>query len=719
MLRIAWGDTVSNAKNGAARRLPYLRRLATTFPISVLTSLSFVPFDRAVAQDSVQIEQITTSSLAGRPAKESQPDALAPGPLFAVVSIADQRISIYGSSGLMARSPVSTGMRGYSTPTGVFSIVQKKRYHESNIYSGAPMPFMQRITWSGIALHAGVVPGHPASHGCIRLPASFAPRLFKATEIGQRVIVAPTDIAPIDVIHANLPTPKLLPAPGVASAPETPETPDAIVSISSRERTGAMALEPAGFHDVRALTAPPSPLNPLEFARAMKTEATFKAKAAAGDTRAAIVLMGKKTTDLRIAARKLSAAEDAAAEAAGELRAAVRRLEKAGSDEPVVEAAEGVSEAEADLAEAHKAKDARIAKAAEALNRADAALAEAQKAAEEARAAKAAEVKAVADAALAEIPQPEDAALSGSAEASLAQMQKAAEARAAKAASARSKAEAALAEAQKTGDARIARATRAKSEAEEDLAEARQAGEARVAKAIEAKADAEAGLAEAHKDRELRIAKATEAKSQAEAAVSEAQKAAEEARAARDARQDELTAAKTAVDDARAAGKAASQALSEASRRMKPLSVFISRKTGRLYVRQNFEPLFDAPVTIRDAERDLGTHIYVSTRAAEDGSVLHWQAVSMPPIPPAPPAREGKRPRKGEAPIAATPIPALPPETAYGALDRVTIPEETVARLAELAWVGASVIVSDYGMSGETGATTDFIILTRGQPGRR
>jgi lipoprotein-anchoring transpeptidase ErfK/SrfK len=96
-------------------------------------------------------------------------------PLFVVISIADQRVSIYNNHGLVARSVISTGMPGHPTPKGVFTIIDRERYHRSNIYSDAPMPFMQRITWSGIAMHLGVVPGHPASHGCIRLPPASPP----------------------------------------------------------------------------------------------------------------------------------------------------------------------------------------------------------------------------------------------------------------------------------------------------------------------------------------------------------------------------------------------------------------------------------------------------------------------------------------------------------------------------------------------------------------
>jgi hypothetical protein len=172
-----------------------------------------------------------------------------------------------------------------------------------------------------------------------------------------------------------------------------------------------------------------------------------------------------------------------------------------------------------------------------------------------------------------------------------------------------------------------------------------------------------------------------------------------------------LEAARNAATEAKAAGRAAAKAIAEATRRVKPLSVFISRKTARLYVRQDFEPLFDVPVSIRDADREIGTHLYVSTHAVKDGSALHWQAVSMPVM------GESKSRKRHDRKAAETetvvPAEEPEPETAQGALDRVTIPEETSHRLAELAWVGASVIISDNGISGETGDTTDFIILTR------
>jgi hypothetical protein len=126
------------------------------------------------------------------------------GPLQIIISIADQRISVYDNDALIARSSVSTGVPGHPTPLGVFSVISKQRWHRSNIYSGAPMPYMQRITWSGIALHAGVLPGHPASHGCIRLRNDFAIRLWRLTRRGVRVIIAPDDIRPVETAHPHL-----------------------------------------------------------------------------------------------------------------------------------------------------------------------------------------------------------------------------------------------------------------------------------------------------------------------------------------------------------------------------------------------------------------------------------------------------------------------------------------------------------------------------------
>jgi hypothetical protein len=140
-------------------------------------------------------------------------------PLVAVVSLNAQSVTVYSGTDVVARSPISSGMSGYATPTGVFSIIQKARYHESNIYDNAPMPFMQRLTWSGVAFHAGRLPGYPASHGCVRLPDAFAERLFGMLKMGTRVVVAPEVAVPAPMLHAALPKPIYTAVPMLAEAP--------------------------------------------------------------------------------------------------------------------------------------------------------------------------------------------------------------------------------------------------------------------------------------------------------------------------------------------------------------------------------------------------------------------------------------------------------------------------------------------------------------------
>jgi len=123
----------------------------------------------------------------------ASPSALAAGakaPLQIVVSREQQSLVVYDGDTVVATSKVSTGKAGHATPTGIFSILEKRRRHESNIYSNAPMPFMQRLTWSGIALHgSNHVPDYPASHGCVRLPSQFASKLFSTTSVGTPVLI--------------------------------------------------------------------------------------------------------------------------------------------------------------------------------------------------------------------------------------------------------------------------------------------------------------------------------------------------------------------------------------------------------------------------------------------------------------------------------------------------------------------------------------------------
>jgi hypothetical protein len=146
-------------------------------------------------------------------------------PIMAIVSLQDQRITVYDANGWILRAPVSSGQNGRETPAGIFSVIQKEAEHYSNLYDDAFMPHMQRITWSGIALHGGPLPGYPASHGCVRMPFDFAARLFDATARGMRVIVAPHNVAPVEIAHPALFQPK--PGAGALAAARAAEADEA------------------------------------------------------------------------------------------------------------------------------------------------------------------------------------------------------------------------------------------------------------------------------------------------------------------------------------------------------------------------------------------------------------------------------------------------------------------------------------------------------------
>jgi hypothetical protein len=447
------------------------------------------------------------------------------GPMFAVVSLADQHITFYDADGVWERSGVSTGVPGHPTPTGIFTILEKERWHRSNIYSGAPMPFMQRLAWTGVAMHEGAVhEGHTASHGCIRMHADFARRLYGVTNIGQRVIISPQDITPAPIVHTNLPQPKLLAPPFEAGAEK-----GAKVSIA----------EPAVL-DTQA-PAKPKLINPGEYALALKTAAAAKAAEAAKAKKAALALLDVKEEEAAAAKRELDAAETALRKARAELEDAERSAVKAQGEEAVLKAAGRKASAEAKLA----------------------------------------------------------------------------------------------------------------------------AAEAKVK---------EAGDAKAAKDGEVQAAEAS------------------------------IRAAETAAAEATSAAK-------QSVRRIEPVSMFISRKSGRLYVRQANVHLFDMPIVIREPGRPIGTHLFIATKPSGDGTSLQW--VSLTP----PAAYEVKRrphssrrghPVHAEAEVA--PVQAFP-ETAAGALSRIEIPQDAAQRIAELLWTGATLIISDVEMSGEGRFAMDFQIL--------
>ncbi|MEM8811399.1 MAG: L,D-transpeptidase family protein [Pseudomonadota bacterium] len=168
------------------------------------------------------------------------------GPIQVIVSINDQTATVYQGGNRVARSRVSTGKRGHTTPTGLFSILQKNRHHRSNIYSNAPMPFMQRLTWSGIALHASnSVPNYPASHGCVRLPNAFAKKLFRFTELGAHVVISDEEVRPKPFEHPALfqPVPEPI-APAVAETIPTQEIKAVFVRAEDPSLDGPVARYP-------------------------------------------------------------------------------------------------------------------------------------------------------------------------------------------------------------------------------------------------------------------------------------------------------------------------------------------------------------------------------------------------------------------------------------------------------------------------------------------
>jgi hypothetical protein len=453
----------------------------------------------------------TAKDANARPARDgggAHAKASQPGPILAVVSLARQRIWVWGSGGLLAESKVSTGMAGHRTPAGVFSVVQKNKFHHSNIYSDAPMPFMQRITWSGIALHAGVVPGYPASHGCIRLPHSFAVELWGMTKIGARVVIVPDDPSVFHIEHSRLPTPLLTPALDEGEPAKARVEAGAVKKIADR---------PAEDAD----TAIPQPrlINPLERAKAARAYALADAPAKAKAARAAYAASAAKSAEANKAIAALRKAERAQQAAAARRDAAAAAIDETAPPE-------------------------RLERAKAALAAAEASLADLTKALEEARAAEAAATP-------------------------------------------------------------------------EALAAARAAWEAQ-------QASTEAAT----------LLKATE-------------------------------------------------------RNTEPISIFVSKKAGRVYIRQAWAPIHEAPVTFERPEAPVGTHLYLATATQEDGRAMRWLAVSIPPQ------------QAGE------------PADAVAALSRFELPAETRQFIEDRLWTGVSLIVSDEGISRETGSTTDFIVLPR------
>ena len=215
------------------------------------------------------------------------------GPMQIVISINQQKLHLYADGTEVADSLVATGVPALPTPTGVFSVIGKERFHRSNIYSGAPMPFMQRITWSGVALHEGENIGHPASHGCIRMPREFAMKLFSVTKVGVRVIIARNELKPAPFADAHLFVHKAMPAPApAAAAPTAPEATRTAQAGDDNKKTDAVAL-PKSETPAAAAPAAPEPAKAIlvsdkttDASEPPKPETSATAAPAATDTAA-------------------------------------------------------------------------------------------------------------------------------------------------------------------------------------------------------------------------------------------------------------------------------------------------------------------------------------------------------------------------------------------------------------------------------------------------
>jgi lipoprotein-anchoring transpeptidase ErfK/SrfK len=496
------------------------------------------------------------------------------GPLIIAISIEKQILKIYDANGYFAETPISTGMRGHSTPMGVFSVIQKHKYHHSNIYSGAPMPYMQRITWSGVAMHAGVLPGYPASHGCIRMPMNFAVKMWGWTRMGARVVITPGGLAPESFSHPLLATQKT--APLAAAEPQK----NVDIAATAKSDKAAIAGPPAYSETSLELK---STLG-HDLAKAAAGTHTADASSALSQPRSPVTII-----DAPVASNPPMKADDDTAGAVDKAVDAPETRNQAVETAPAENSAstDQVATSELPAGDGAKAQDAKP---------------EAVKV----EPADAATVKV-------EIVNPD--------------------------------------------------APKAIDEPEQQTSEQ-----------VKAAADAASATPDVKKD---------------------------QARPS---------------DPERAAVPKPEPALATAAKRGGQIAVFVSKKDGKLYVRQNFAPLFDVPVTIAPSDRALGTHVFTAQTDKDDTNLLHWSVVSMPVV-----ARyaarqdddeRASRRRKTTGAIEVKPVPQ--PDSAAEALDRLTIPADAMARINEALSTGGSIIVSDQGLNGgETGEGTDFIIPLR------
>jgi len=264
--------------------------------------------------------------------------------VLALVSLKDQRVTVYDAEGAILSAPVSSGQTGYETPVGIYSVLQKEAEHHSNRYDDAAMPHMQRITWSGVALHGGPLPGYAASHGCVRLPYKFADRLFGLTNLGMRVIVARNNVAPVPISHPLL-------------FKRTP------YNDSTGLVTKAAALVGTVLGESKPSNEPADVVERTTTLQAIKEKKTAEAAEIDKKAEPARQLVKQRTADNKRATNALRAAEKALKRANEGVADADKALSRAKSDKATKRAEAAKAKADAKLAEAQAKLDAVKAEA--------------------------------------------------------------------------------------------------------------------------------------------------------------------------------------------------------------------------------------------------------------------------------------------------------------------------------------------------------------------
>ena len=286
-----------------------------------------------------------TADAAAREARPARPtEATAPRdagePIMAIVSIKTQQVTFYDAEGWILRAPVSTGVKERETPAGVFTVVEKEKDHHSSMYDDAWMPNMQRITWNGIALHGGPLPGYAASHGCVRMPYGFAEKLFDKTRIGMRVIISPNDAEPVEFSHPALFVPN---RETIAAAP------------AKAEALAREAAEAAKMADEAKKAAAKAPRETASLTSSLRKLEGLRTRADAELADANKVLAAAKTDEAKARAENLKQKADARAADLG------TQLDTAKADaKPKLDAAAAAKDA-AKAAERRKADTAKAA----------------------------------------------------------------------------------------------------------------------------------------------------------------------------------------------------------------------------------------------------------------------------------------------------------------------------------------------------------------------